>query len=338
MEEFGERLKKLRIENQMSQDEMAAKLGVSAQAVSKWERGKSTPDLSVIVPMAKLLRISTDRLLGNEGFRQDWDARWNQAMLAGDPAGAVKIAEEAQQELPEIRHFRYRQAEAEAQLARKTEDPEEKKRLLFAAEQKLRDVVKEYPEFETAVMNLSAVLVQQGREKEADEIVKGQPNWLFHLIQRHRGNAPEEIKRRAITARAMQFIGILTGVESLPALELAERFIRDFPWDAGDRAGWFSMICVRRACCLCAAGDLDGAMAALEKMKELMHPVEAPTDDTEPLAFLRVFEPPAEDWVCGLNELKEAQLLKDERLKPLETREEFQALLRLAEQHRRGSA
>ena len=115
MEEFGERLKKLRVENQMSQDELAAKLGVSAQAVSKWERGKSTPDLAVIVPMAKLLRISTDRLLGNEGFRQDWDARWNQAMLAGDPAGAVKIAEEAQQELPEIRHFRYRQAEAEAQ-------------------------------------------------------------------------------------------------------------------------------------------------------------------------------------------------------------------------------
>ena len=310
MEEFGERLKKLRIENKLSQDELAEKLGVSAQAVSKWERGKST----------------------HEGFRQDWDARWNQAMLAGDPAGAVKIAEEAQQELPEIRHFRYRQAEAEAQLARKTEDPEEKKRLLFAAEQKLRDVVKEYPEFETAVMNLSAVLVQQGREKEADEIVKGQPNWLFHLIQRHRGNAPEEIKRRAITARAMQFIGILTGVESLPALDLAERFVRDFPWDAGDKAGYLSLLCVYRARCLCAQGDLDGAMASLEKMRELMHPVEAPTDDTAPLAFLRSLEPPAEDWVCGLNELK------DERLKPLEAREEFQALLRLAEQHRRGSA
>ena len=92
MEEFGERLKKLRIENKLSQDELAEKLGVSAQAVSKWERGKSTPDLAVIVPMAKLLRISTDRLLGNEGFRQDWESRWHQAMLTGDPAGAVKIA------------------------------------------------------------------------------------------------------------------------------------------------------------------------------------------------------------------------------------------------------
>ena len=332
MEDFGERLKRLRTENHISQEELAEKLGVSAQAVSKWERGKSTPDLAAIVPMAKLFRISTDRLLGNEGFRQDWDTRWNQAMLAGDPAGAVKIAVEAQQELPEIRHFLYRQAQAEAQLARKTEDPEEKKRLLVSAEQKLRNVVKEYPEFETAVMNLSAVLVQQGREKEADEIVKGQPNWLFHLIQRHRGNAPEEIKRRAITARAMQFITILTWVESLPALDLAEKFIRDFPWDAGDKAGWLSVLCVHRACCLCAQGDLDGAMASLEKMRELMHPVEEPSEGAEPLAFLRVFEPPAEDWVYGL------RLLQEPQLKPLEAREEFQALLSLMEKHRRGNA
>ena len=332
MEDFGERLKRLRTENHISQEELAEKLGVSAQAVSKWERGKSTPDLAAIVPMARLLRISTDRLLGNEGFRQDWDTRWNQAMLAGDPAGAVKIAVEAQQELPEIRHFLYRQAQAEAQLARKTEDPEEKKRLLASAEQKLRDVVQEFPEFETAVMNLSAVLVQQGREKEADEIVKGQPNWLYFLIQRHRGNAPEEIKRRAITARAMQFITILTWVESLPALDLAEKFIRDFPWDAGDKAGWLSVLCVHRACCLCAQGDLDGAMASLEKMRELMHPVEGPSEGAEPLAFLRVFEPPAEDWVYGL------RLLQEPQLKPLEAREEFQALLSLMEKHRRGNA
>ena len=333
MEEFGERLKKLRIENQMSQDELAEKLGVSAQAVSKWERGKSTPDLAVIVPMAKLLRISTDRLLGNEGFRQDWESRWHQAMLAGDPAGAVKIAEEAQQELPEIRHFLYRQAQAEAQLARKTEDPEEKQRLLVNAEQKLRDVVREFPEFFTAVTSLASVLFQQGRHKEAEAVERNTPGWLFERVQRLRGNADEDTKRRAITARAMQFFSILTYVDSLPALDLAERFIRDFPWDAGDKAGYLSILCVYRARCLCAQGDLDGAMASLEKMRELMHPVEEPTDDTEPLAFLRVFEPPAEDWVYGLRELQSAQLLKEAWLKPLETREEFQALLRLAERH-----
>ena len=332
MEDFGERLRKLRTENDISQEELAAKLGVSAQAVSKWERGRSTPDLSAIVPLAKLFRISTDRLLGNEGFRQDWDTRWYQAMLTGDPAGAVKIAQEAQQELPEIRHFLYRQAEAEAQLARDTEDPEEKQRLLIAAEQKLRDVVREFPEFESAALKLVAVLLQQGRRQEAETIARGQPNGLYYLVQRFRGSADEDTKRRAITGMAMQFFSTLTYVDSLPALDLAERFIRDFPWDAGDKAGYLSILCVYRARCLCVQGDLDGAMAALEGMREYMHPVE-PAGEAEPLAFLQVLEPPAEDWVCGLRELQSAQVLKEAWLKPLEDREEFQALLRLAERH-----
>lgn len=326
MEDFGERLKKLRTENQMSQEELAEKLGVSAQAVSKWERGKSTPDLSAIVPMAKLLRVSTDRLLGNEGFRQDWESRWQQAMISGDPDEARKIAIEAQQELPEFRHFFYRQAQAEIQLARKTADPEERQRLLVSAEQKLRDIVQEFPEFETAVLSLSAVLFRQGRYQEAEADARGQPNGLYSLVQHLRGQAPEEMKRRAITGRAMQFVSVLMDVESLPALDLAERFVRDFPWDAGDKAGYLSLICVRRACCLCARGELDGAMATLERMRAWMHPVKPPAE-AEPLAFMQAMEPPAEDWVFGLRELQNPQL------KPLEDREEFRALLRLAEKH-----
>ena len=332
MEDFGERLRKLRTENQISQEELAAKLGVSAQAVSKWERGISNPDLSIIVPMAKVFRVSTDRLLGYEGFRQDWELRWNQAMMNEDPAQAVKIAQEAQQELPEIRHFLYRQAQAEAQLARKTEDPEEKQRLLISAEQKLRDVVREFPEFFTAVTSLASVLFQQGRYQEAEAVERNTPGWLFDRVQRLRGNADEDTKRRAITARAMQFLSILMCVDSFPALDLAERFIRDFPWEASDKAGYLSLLCVFRARCLCAMGDPDGAIAALEGMREYMHPVE-PAGEAEPLTFLRALEPPAEDWVFGLRELKSAQLLKEAWLEPLEDREEFRALLRLAEKH-----
>ena len=63
-----------------------------------------------------------------------------------------------------------------------------------------------------------------------------------------------------------------------------------------------------------------------------MHPVE-PAGEAEPLAFLQVLEPPAAGWVCGIRELQSAQVLKEAWLKPLEDREEFQALLRLAEKH-----
>ena len=50
----------------LSQEELAARLGVSRQAVSKWELGISTPDPGNIVALAKLFGISTDELLMDE--------------------------------------------------------------------------------------------------------------------------------------------------------------------------------------------------------------------------------------------------------------------------------
>ena len=307
------------------------KLGVSPQAVSKWETGQSSPDFEIIVPMAKLFRISTDQLLGYEGIRGDWELRWQRAMQTGNPAEARSVAVEAQQELPESRHFSYRQAQAETMMARKTEDPEEKKRLLVSAERRLRDILNEYPEYESAALSLVSVLLQQGRRQEAERIALGFPQGLFTLVQLLGEEAAEEMRVRAITGRAMQFLSILMeDASGLAALDLAERFVELAPWDEADRAGYLSMILVKRACLLCAGGDEDGAMAALERMKMLMRPVEEhPAGTREGLRFLRALgdRMPSEEWVYGL------VLLRDPRLKPLEGREEFQALLALAEKY-----
>ncbi len=329
MEDFGKRLKALRSEHHITQAELAKKLGVTAQAVSKWEKGVTSPDLSLVAPMAKIFRISTDQLLGYEGPRGDWELRWQLAMQAGDPAEARRIAAEAQLEMPNGRHFSYRQAEAEAMMARKTEDPEEKKRLLSAAERRLRDILNEYPEFESAAMRLVSVLLRQGRRQEAENLARGYPNGIFTLFQQLGKDAPPELKLRAVTARAMLFHSILLEFSDLRTVELAERFLRDFPWDARDRAALLSYDCVSRAFLLCEKGDGDGAMAALEKLRELMHPVDGEKEASGSLSFLRCLpgEEPTEDWVYGLGHLK------DPRLKLLEGREDFQALLALAEKH-----
>ncbi len=47
----------------LSQEELAARVGVSRQAVSKWETGESTPELSKVVLLAKAFHITTDQLL-----------------------------------------------------------------------------------------------------------------------------------------------------------------------------------------------------------------------------------------------------------------------------------
>lgn len=63
---FGEKVALLRKGKGMSQEELGAELHLSKQAVQKWESGAGMPDISVIMPLAKILGTTTDILLDNE--------------------------------------------------------------------------------------------------------------------------------------------------------------------------------------------------------------------------------------------------------------------------------
>ena len=56
---FGERLQELRRARGMTQEDFAAQLKVSRQAVSKWERGMSYPDITLIRSICDVLEISS---------------------------------------------------------------------------------------------------------------------------------------------------------------------------------------------------------------------------------------------------------------------------------------
>ena len=60
---LGEKLLELRKSKHLSQEEVADKLNVSRQTVSKWETNVSTPDFDKIVPICELFEISTNELL-----------------------------------------------------------------------------------------------------------------------------------------------------------------------------------------------------------------------------------------------------------------------------------
>lgn len=60
---FGSFLAQLRREKGMTQRELAADLYVSDKAVSKWERGLSVPDISLLVPLAEILNVTVAELL-----------------------------------------------------------------------------------------------------------------------------------------------------------------------------------------------------------------------------------------------------------------------------------
>lgn len=60
---LAEKILSLRTERGMSQDDLAEKLEVSRQSVSKWETGQSTPDLDKIIRLADLFGVSVDELV-----------------------------------------------------------------------------------------------------------------------------------------------------------------------------------------------------------------------------------------------------------------------------------
>lgn len=60
---IGEIIRKYRIEAQITQAELASRMGVSNSAVNKWEREKSMPDIALLVPIARALGITADILL-----------------------------------------------------------------------------------------------------------------------------------------------------------------------------------------------------------------------------------------------------------------------------------
>ncbi len=85
--EFGVRLKQLRQQKHLTQQELADQLGVSNKSVSRWESG-GYPDVATLAPLAKALGVSVDELLGCQpplrSFgRSDWQNLMSYAFALG---------------------------------------------------------------------------------------------------------------------------------------------------------------------------------------------------------------------------------------------------------------
>lgn len=102
--EIAQRLAEMRRAKGYSQEELAEKLGLSRQAVSKWERAESSPDTGNIIALAKLYGVTIDELLRIDDDVADdvaFESRDRassadaQAQAAAEPAQAASAPEQA---------------------------------------------------------------------------------------------------------------------------------------------------------------------------------------------------------------------------------------------------
>ena len=102
---IGEKIKELRKKNDLTQEKLADYLCVSYQAVSKWECGVSSPDLTLIGPLTKLFHVTADELLGltNDSIdarREELENAERETWKSGDLAKRYEIACTAVAEYP----------------------------------------------------------------------------------------------------------------------------------------------------------------------------------------------------------------------------------------------
>lgn len=71
MLKLGENLRKFRLQRELTQEQLANVLGVSAQAVSRWESGTTYPDITLLPTIASYFETTLDELMGMEDFKSE---------------------------------------------------------------------------------------------------------------------------------------------------------------------------------------------------------------------------------------------------------------------------
>lgn len=71
VKKFGERIKKLRYENNMTQHALAEQIGMTPTGICYWEAGRALPSLATVLELADIFNVSIDYLIGNEDYKID---------------------------------------------------------------------------------------------------------------------------------------------------------------------------------------------------------------------------------------------------------------------------
>lgn len=68
MKKFATRLKELRLEEKLSQEELAAATGLTQVAITYWENEKRIPNLKAVITLARYFNVSLDYLAGEKDY------------------------------------------------------------------------------------------------------------------------------------------------------------------------------------------------------------------------------------------------------------------------------
>lgn len=122
---IGESIRHHRKRLSLTQLELAKRVGVSVQAISKWETNTGLPDIAMAVPLARALGTTTDELLQFGQRRKEKERLWMETIQSSgdDPEKMLGVALEALKEFPWDWQFLYRAAVCGFRIADELQEP-----------------------------------------------------------------------------------------------------------------------------------------------------------------------------------------------------------------------
>lgn len=132
---IGESIRYHRKRLNLTQAQLAERIGVTAQAVSKWENDTGLPDISMAAPLARSLGTTTDELLRFGERYKEFEKRWEQALRTpgdNDPL-LLEVAVAALREFHWDRDFLFRAAWTARKIAEESGDAARREEYLSRA-------------------------------------------------------------------------------------------------------------------------------------------------------------------------------------------------------------
>ena len=236
MPHIGIKIKELRKKKDMTQEKLAEYLNVSFQAVSKWETGAASPDLSMIVPLARLLDVTTDELFGIvgdvDGHQEELLKIWQETWNTGDTEKRYEIAKVAVSEYPGNFDYLMWLADAEASYAihncerHSSEQKEHFQNAVKYYEMIIEDCADNDIKNDAIygiVMNLPNI----GRKEDAIPYAKQHPKSDELLMWCLAGDEREKCRQKLIHGCMDKLVGWLEwGKHDLPSIKAAESIVK----------------------------------------------------------------------------------------------------------------
>lgn len=208
-------IRRLRREKGLTQEALAQAVGVTPQAISKWETGQTMPDITLLLPLSKVLGIGVNELLGGNR-RQELEQRFQKAIPFGEEL-TLLVCLDALKEFPDDETFLYRRACDELFLGERSDAG---RYYLDRAISHFNQLLYRYPDDESYRSMKARALRALGRVHEAREV----ENTL--TAPAHKAAALEgEDKRRYLQEKlhqdVMTLYGRLYAIHSREALAAA---------------------------------------------------------------------------------------------------------------------